>query len=74
MWKTEFPWTGCSYEKGTLKEICDYLESIAPTFVRPLPVVSTRTIFTDHSQRKSHYADLNLDDNNDAEYNHGYEL
>lgn len=33
IWKTEFPYTGCGYGKGTLKKIIDHLKTIDPNFV-----------------------------------------
>lgn len=47
MWANEFPWTGCSLEKGTLKQICDHLKSIDPNFIIPTITtsVTTNTIF-----------------------------
>jgi len=70
-WKTEFPWTGCGYEKGTLKDICDHLKIIDPKFVKPSVSITDKTIFTDNSARKKSYPDLNL---GDSENNFGFRL
>jgi tetratricopeptide (TPR) repeat protein len=48
MWKTEFPYTGCSYSKSTLKNICDYLDKIDPTFINPASSITQQSIFKDN--------------------------